>query len=39
MASVDAMLMGRKTFESVRDMPGEPWPYECPVTVRRDGIR
>lgn len=27
MASVDALVMGRKTFESVRDMEGGPWPY------------
>eukprot|EP00438_Fugacium_kawagutii_P013254 Skav234494 [mRNA] locus=scaffold3731:165464:166328:+ [translate_table: standard] len=34
MASVDALVMGRKTFESVRDMEGEPWPYgDTPVWV------
>ena len=40
MASVDAMVMGRKTFESVRDMEGEPWPYGAiPVWVlTRTGV-
>lgn len=34
MASVDALVMGRKTFESVRDMEGGPWPYgDTPVWV------
>ncbi|CAK9114372.1 Uncharacterized protein YyaP [Durusdinium trenchii] len=34
MSSVDAIVMGRKTFETVRDMEGAPWPYgDLPVTV------
>eukprot|EP00434_Breviolum_minutum_P044015 symbB.v1.2.039266.t1/scaffold6447.1/size18026/3 len=38
MASVDALVMGRKTFESVRDMEGGPWPYgDTPVWVLTKG--
>eukprot|EP00913_Durusdinium_trenchii_P029704 g27840.t2 len=34
MSSVDAIVMGRKTFETVRDMEDAPWPYgDLPVTV------
>ncbi|CAJ1395025.1 unnamed protein product [Effrenium voratum] len=40
MASVDGLVMGRKTFESVRDMEGVPWPYgDTPVWVlTRSGV-
>ncbi|KAI8802006.1 dihydrofolate reductase [Cladochytrium replicatum] len=32
MASLDAMIMGRKTYETVLEFP-EPWPYPFPVYV------
>mmetsp|Transcript_55511 Transcript_55511/g.130324 ORF Transcript_55511/g.130324 Transcript_55511/m.130324 type:complete len:182 (+) Transcript_55511:48-593(+) len=38
LASVDALAMGRKTFETVRDMPDAPWPYgDTPVWVLSNG--
>ena len=39
MASVDALVMGRKTFESVRDMEGGPWPYgDTPWVLTKGGV-
>ncbi len=38
MAQIDAMLMGRNTFETVCNFKGE-WPYNIPVFVLSDSLQ